>query len=736
MSISLWRLVHLWIAIISSVFILIASVTGAILSFEPIYEYSFSYKTEDADALPLVEVLNTVKSTHEEVLSMSRDENGFVLLSTFEEDRPFYINPFTGEKIGELFETPEIFEFCRTLHRSLFLGQLGRFLIGITAVFLLFISISGVWLILKKQGGWKKAFTPVVKNDFFQDYHTRLGRLLLISLIIIATTGTYLFLERFEVIPKDLQEHNIDGISISEDLKEVLPFSDYNALQDIPLSDMREIVFPFAEDPEEFFEFKLSNREIMVDQFSGEIVSQIDYPLVQMLSLLSFKLHTGEGTVIWALILGISGISLLFFMYSGFAIYFRRRKVKQVNRFEKHESSIVIAVGSEQGSTVRFANALNKALISNGHASYIAKMNEYESYTNMQYLFILTSTYGLGEAPASANKFIDRFEQASHAKDFNYAVLGFGSTAYPDFCQFAIEVNELLSGCSLANELLPLHKVDRSSKSSFMEWVTALGHSLDETISVSDKDLGAPKPKLFNFETTQKKYSLNPEDHTFILRLKCSHRAISKYQSGDLLVVIPESDPVERLYSMSIDKANKTVLLSIRRHKEGICSTYLSSLEKGQKMKAYFKSNPDFNFSEESVGTIMISNGTGIAPFLGMIDENRNKRPISLFWGGQNKDSYALFGDHIEELQSSGKLRECKVAFSREGVQKQYVQDIVEKELEGIIHSLDHGYDIMICGAISMQTAVERLLDKGCQEQLGKPLDHFKKHGLIKTDCY
>ncbi|MEM9897075.1 MAG: PepSY-associated TM helix domain-containing protein, partial [Bacteroidota bacterium] len=73
MSISLWRLSHLWLAIISSIFILIASVTGAILSFEPVYEGSYDYKVPGGDQLTIAQLIFNAKSRYKEISSIERD---------------------------------------------------------------------------------------------------------------------------------------------------------------------------------------------------------------------------------------------------------------------------------------------------------------------------------------------------------------------------------------------------------------------------------------------------------------------------------------------------------------------------------------------------------------------------------------------------------------------------------------------------------------------------------------
>lgn len=132
----------------------------------------------------------------------------------------------------------------------------------------------------------------------------------------------------------------------------------------------------------------------------------------------------------------------------------------------------------------------------------------------------------------------------------------------------------------------------------------------------------------------------------------------------------------------------------------------------------------------------MIANGTGIAPYLGMINDSPLNQYISLYWGGQNSASYKLYEDHLNKALKAGKLNRITTTFSREGDEKQYVQDAIANDLEWISASLDQGQIIMICGGLSMQKEVEKVLDTYLKKISPYTLEHFKTKGQFKTDCY
>ncbi|MEM6734805.1 MAG: PepSY domain-containing protein [Bacteroidota bacterium] len=735
MTISLWRISHLWLAIVSGLFLLIASITGAILSFEPVYEGSFDYKVKDAENLTLAELVQSLARNHLEISSVKKDPNGFIQVNIFGDqgEETFYINPFNGEKLGSPIEIPALFDFCRMLHRSLFFGKIGRFLVGLTAIILLFISVTGFVLVLKKQGGLRSYLKKVIKDEFYRDYHTKLGKIFLIVMIVIGLTGGYLFLERFSVIPKSIAKHTIDF----EDLKEepLLAKADFPIFQTSNVGELNELVFPFSEFVDDFFELKLENRELLINQLTGEVVSEIEYSITQKLSVLSFNLHTAEGQPWWAILLGLTSLSTLFFMFSGFKIYLKRaaEKTKVANPHQKEESTIIIAYGSEMGTTLLFAQALHESLLDAGKKSYLLEMNAFVHFPMMQHLIIVTSTYGAGGPPANAGQFIEKFNETKKNRPFLYAVVGFGSTKYPDFCQFAIDVNCALKSNHQAEELIPLTTINNRSVKDFDEWVQLFQDQIEVQLSVKTK---VPEIEWVNLKVIKKEFSKNNEDATFLLELAAKNGHLKSMQSGDLLVYRAEEDRMDRQYSMSVAKDKRSVLLSVKKHPNGLVSGYLSTLEKNALLRVSFHENASFHFPEYAHHVLMIANGTGIAPFLGMIENNQKKIPISLFWGGQNETSFDLYRSQLYQFTKDGRLSQIQTAFSRIKQNPSYVQDLIKEKEELITQILAKDSVIMICGSLKMQQGVEAVLDEVTRRCLNKPLDDFKATGTIKADCY
>ena len=117
---------------------------------------------------------------------------------------------------------------------------------------------------------------------------------------------------------------------------------------------------------------------------------------------------------------------------------------------------------------------MKKRLKKEGHAADLVYMNHFRIQDNTQMLVILTATYGDGEAPANASRFMSQFNRQSPKNDIDYAVLGFGSRSYPKFCKYAIAVDTMLEKHPKCNSLIPLFKINKQEERSYQHLETLL----------------------------------------------------------------------------------------------------------------------------------------------------------------------------------------------------------------------------------------------------------------------
>ncbi|WP_348824169.1 PepSY domain-containing protein [Flavobacterium aestuarii] len=729
MTLSFWRYSHLALAVFSSLFLLLASVTGTILAVDAIQEKTVSYRAENFDAITLGETLPILRKTYPEITEVTVDHNQFVSLEGLDQkdnNINAYIDPRTGKILGEPIKKSEFIQWITGLHRSLFLHETGRFFVGLISFILVLISISGFILILKRQRGLRNFFSKIVKEYFAQYYHVVLGRLALIPILIIAVTGTYLTLEKFNFfIPKTDSKEQIESVKSA-------PIADKTSIfKSTLLADVEKIEFPFSDDPEEYYIITLKDREIEVNQFTGAVVSEKVSPTTTLLSNLSLDLHTGRTNAIWAFILGLASLNILFFIYSGFAMTFKRRASRIKNKFKAEESKFILLVGSENGSSLRFANAILKQLTDSGEKAHIAQLNNYTVYPKAEHLLIFTSTYGLGDAPSNADKFESLLIKYNQQQKINYTVIGFGSKSYPDFCGYAKQIDLLLSNQDWAHRLIDLQTVNDKSAEEFVEWVKQWNHKTGFQLATTPS-LYNHIPKDLEKLMVLEKTTVSENEQTFLLTLRAGMR--SKFTSGDLLAIYPANDNRERLYS--IGNSNGNIQLAVKLHPSGLGSGFLYNLSVGDAIKARIINNHAFHFPRKAKKIALISNGTGIAPFLGMIEQNKKKSEIHLYSGFRQKTEitsrYEAFASEMIQKQQ---LRNISLAFSREQ-NHHYVMDLIKRDEDFFADLLASGGTIMICGALKMQFDVENVLDAICLAKNNATLSNYTSKGQILTDCY
>uniref|UniRef100_A0A673INK6 NADPH--cytochrome P450 reductase n=1 Tax=Sinocyclocheilus rhinocerous TaxID=307959 RepID=A0A673INK6_9TELE len=103
---------------------------------------------------------------------------------------------------------------------------------------------------------------------------------------------------------------------------------------------------------------------------------------------------------------------------------------------------------------------------------------------------------------------------------------------------------------------------------------------------------------------------------------------------------------------------------------------------------------------------IMVGPGTGIAPFMGFVQERgwlkeqgKDVGDTVLYYGCRYKNEDFLYQEDLEEFEKTGVLTALNVAFSRDQAEKVYVQHLLKKNKEAVwrlVHS-DNAH-IYICG--------------------------------------
>jgi cytochrome P450/NADPH-cytochrome P450 reductase len=152
---------------------------------------------------------------------------------------------------------------------------------------------------------------------------------------------------------------------------------------------------------------------------------------------------------------------------------------------------------------------------------------------------------------------------------------------------------------------------------------------------------------------------------------------------------------------------------------KGACSNYLASRLVGDVVHGVIRATrAGFHLPEDPAAPIfMIGPGTGLAPFRGFLQqravlkaEGKTLGPAMLFFGCRKPDEDYLYAEELKSFAAAG-LVELRVAFSRAGATKTYVQDLITEEAARIGALIDAGATIYVCGdGAKMEPDVKRAL--------------------------
>ncbi|WP_291856045.1 flavodoxin domain-containing protein, partial [Marinilabilia sp.] len=155
----------------------------------------------------------------------------------------------------------------------------------------------------------------------------------------------------------------------------------------------------------------------------------------------------------------------------------------------------------------------------------------------------------------------------------------------------------------------------------------------------------------------------------------------------------------------------------------GACSSHLSQFLK-TRSEIQFRVIPNENFrlpKDPGRPIIMISSGTGIAPFIGFLQQ-RNLKSASQNWlifGEKNQQSDFLYKEYLTKLKNTGILTHLDLAFSRDQNQKVYVQYKIKEKASDIRSWLNQGAVIYACGSVKMGKGVRTALDQLAENNVG-----------------
>jgi len=731
------RRLHALAGLVGLALVTFMAVTGFVLSLQPLLETA--NRVQATGAPSIAEVAGRVAEHIPGVERLVRSASGQLVAygvdgSTRSAE---IVDPNTGTATAAYAPSP-VFSFVAELHRSLFLDGAGHGVAGFAALVILVLAVSGLVLLVRKLGGVRQLLARS-RGTGAKRLHTDLARIAVLALFLTAATGAYMSAVYFELVPS---EDSAFSFAPAGTGAAPAPVGSLASLQAIPLGDLRELVFPAANDATDVFTLTSAEGQGYVDQSTGAMLSFTPNNGWQRVYEFVYMLHTGQGAPLLAVLLGLGALAVPALAITGVAIWWlRRRSMPRVTRnAAAREADAVILVGSESGTTWGFAASLHQALTAAGRRVHLAAMNDLRrAYPQASHLFILTATYGDGAAPSSARQFLARC--AKLASRPAYAVLGFGDRSFPHFSAYAAQVDGALAARGL-DRLLPVYGGDRQSPADFNAWGQLLGEEIGIELALSHVP---PRPPARRFVLEERAlYGIEVQAPVVRLRFGVSRGRsafalgpgsvrLPRFEAGDLLGILPSGSDVPRYYSIASSSREGVLEICVRKQAGGVCSEYLHGLVPGAVVDAFIRPNPDFRPNRSRRPLILVGAGAGVAPLAGFIRNNRH-RSVHLFFGARDPHSDFLYREEFTEAMADGRLASLTTAFSRV-MGGGYVQQRLLEQAAAIRQLVERGAQIMVCGGREMAGDVRQAIDL-CLVPLDLSVDTLKQKGLYLEDAY
>ncbi|MEJ2442682.1 MAG: PepSY domain-containing protein [Exilibacterium sp.] len=744
------RKLHRLPGLVAALFLVVLATSGVVLSVVPALERSAAIIPATGE-ISIAELTERIVAHYPGAEQIESSLSGRVVVYYSRDGQPGadLVNPLTGAGIAP-YQPSAWLQWVKNLHRSFLMDDAGRMLAGVLAVLMVMICLSGMSLLVRRMGGWKAILRPIAGSGSPR-IHAELARLAVIGLLLSALTGSYMSALRFGLLPEGGNAEPSFPAQVSGGAP--APAGSLNALKKLDANELRELVFPYPGDPTDVYSLRTIHGSGFVDQSSGELLQYQPRSAGSQFQHWMIRLHTGEGLWYLGLLLGMAALTVPVLSFTGLRIWWQRRLsvVRPLESASIEVAEVVILVGSEGNTTWGFAGDLQSELNQAGKKVHCASMNDLaEHYPRASVLFVLTSTYGDGDAPSSANQFMTRLERFQKHDGLKFVVLGFGDQQFPKFCQFALNVDAALSSKGL-QQMHPVTRINRSSTTQFREW----GEVISEHMGVSLVLTHKPEPPVVSdFELVERvDYGAAVNAPTSILRFKpvhsdrklwqrLSHRNrslqnrqhLQDFEAGDLFGVTPPGDQTARLYSLASSASDRLLEICVRKKANGLCSGYLHSLKPGDRISGFIQKNPGFRPAGGATPIILIGAGAGIGPLAGFIRKNTKRNPMYLYWGGRNPQSDFLYEPELDRYLTDHRLTGLNTAFSQ-SAERAYVQDAIVADETELRQLIEKGAQVLVCGGREMANAVRQVFDS-ILKPLRIDVDELRAEGRYLEDVY
>mgnify|MGYP003643213888 CR=1 FL=1 len=733
------RALHRWPGLLALALVTVLALSGTVLSVFPAAEHLESPQAEAS--LSVATLAERIQSVYPGVEQIRRAPSGRVTAYWFDAGTPgsAIVDPATGRKVASA-DPNQTERWLTNLHRSLFLGDGGRIATAMAAAAMLVLALSGIALVARRTGGWRRWLSSL-RGPLAGRLHVEIARFAVAGLLLSSATALWMTASTFDLLP---DPDAAQTVQVEASGKTGAAPGKIEVLRQTPVSDLRDLSFPYQGDATDVFTLKSDLGTATIDQGTGALLTWTDLTAWERVSDTIVMLHTGRGAATLGLALGLMALGVPVMGATGVIVWLAGRGTRQriKGNVAASRAETILLVGSEGGSTWSFAATLHQALTTAGQTVHVAPMSAFAParYAKAQRFVILAATYGDGDAPTSAKGFLDRLNRLDAAPAAPVAVLGFGDRSFPAYCAYARSVS-VAAEAKGWKTLVPFETVDRQSPQDFARWGRSLGAAMGLLLELAHQPV-VPDSQSLTL-VSRRDYGANVQAPTAILRFalprlslwqRLTRRGIGRFEAGDLLGILPEGSAVPRFYSLASGNRDGFVEIVVRKQAGGLCSTQLVALEPGDTLSGFLRCNPGFHAGRAGAPLILIGAGTGIGPLAGFLRANARRRPIHLFFGMRHPDSDFFYAQDLAGWKADGRLEKLVTAASR-GTRPRYVQDALRAEAAEVARLIRGGARVMVCGGREMAAGVADALAE-ILAPIGLTPAALKAEGRYVEDVY
>ena len=442
----------------------------------------------------------------------------------------------------------------------------------------------------------------------------------------------------------------------------------------------------------------------------------------------------------------IAAVAILVF-YVLFSAYWLRPIWRRQSAAPIDRSMTLIAYATQTGYAQQVADQTAQSLRNAGRAVQVASLAEVNSnaLANAQRALFVVSTTGEGDPPDPAARFVrDVLANVAQLPQLQYGVLALGDREYANFCAFGHQLDTWLKHQG-AHALFDLIEVDNGDEGALRHWQ----HNLSLAFDAPDlPDWESPTYERWRLTSRS---LLNPNsagDPCYLVELSPTD-ALADWHAGDIAEIDPFNSHRDggdkhphREYSIASIPADGLLQLVVRQMRRpngelGLGSGWLTHAAPiGSDVSLRVRANPNFRLADSDAPVILIGNGTGIAGLRSLLKARiaRNQRRNWLLFGERNAMNDAFFDAELRQWQNSGFLERVDRVYSRDQVERRYVQHRLAECADVFREWIADGAYVYVCGSLAgMAPGVHAVLI----EVLGEALvESMTLEGRYRRDVY